>query len=93
MPFPNTVEPPITLAPNIHMPDTLRAGSSRYHNIPNRSPGGLAKSLGGSYIRFREPGVALTKVSSITGVPLIGILRYDKKIIGFFSFSDAYNNG
>ncbi len=61
-------------------------GHTAYRNIPNRSPGGLDKSLGGGYIRFREPDVTLTNNiykrnlplklggASIRGVPLIGIL-------------------
>ncbi len=37
-----------------------------YRNITNRSPGASkVKSLGRGYIRFREPGVALTNVISI----------------------------
>ncbi len=35
-------------------------GHYHYRNIPNRSPGGLDKSLGGNYIRFRETNATLT---------------------------------
>ena len=59
-----------------------------YGNIPNRSPGGLDESLGGDFIRFREPGATLTNAiykrnlpsklgALLSGwVPLIGIQRY-----------------
>ncbi len=41
----------------------------QYRNIPNRSPGGLDKRLGGGYIRLRELGIALPNVKYKMNLP------------------------
>ena len=72
----------------IHLSIESSVADHKYRIIPNRSNGGLDKSPGGGYIRFREPGATATNMiykrnwpsklrgASIRGMPLLRIIWY-----------------